>query len=364
MLDFGSYAVTLVGHRHPDVVRAVRHQLDQMPTSTRVLANPATAALGGRLVGLLQPSRFTRVWLGLNGSDVVEVALKLARVQTGRGRVLAVEGGFHGKTLGALAATWDSRYRRGVEYLLPPVTHLPPNDPTAVRREAAASDVAALLFEPIQAEGGVRPLFLDTLRAWVADARAAGVFIVADEIQVGLRRCGPTSLAVASGLDPDAVLLGKHLGGGVMPLSAMVCTDKLYEPLLSDPFWHTSTFSGHPLSCAAALASLDVIESLVKRGREVSDRMSSALAELADRHADCIVALRGLGLLWGLELAPEFAGRILVELTQRGLLISPCLGRPEVLRLLPPMVTSDTQVDGAARILDAACRASKDSGGR
>jgi len=190
------------------------------------------------------------------------------------------------------------------------------------------------------------------------------VFVVADEVQVGLGRCGPMSLTLASGLDPDAVLLGKHLGGGIMPLSAMVCTDEMFAPLLSDPFWHTSTFSGHPLSCAAGLAALDVIESLADRGRHVSERMSSMLATMAERHADCIIDVRGLGLLWGLEFAPALAGRILVEVTQRGLLVSPCLGRPEVLRLLPPMVTSDAQVDDSARILDEACQASRNTGGR
>ncbi len=356
MIDFGSYAVVLIGHCHPHVVDAVKRQLERMPTSTRVLSNSVTVALASRLLALLRPSRLDRIWFGLNGSDVVEVALKLARLQTGRSRVLAVEGAFHGKTLGALAATSSYMYRQGVEQLLSSVTHIAPDDLGAVRREVAVGDVAALLFEPIQAEGGVRSVPPETLRIWVQDARAAGSFVIADEIQVGLGRCGAMSLALESQLDPDAVLLGKALGGGIMPLSAMACTDEFYAPLLADPFRHTSTFSGHPISCAAGLAALDVVESLGARGQDISRRLSSVLAELANRYDNMIVAVRGRGLLWGLQLSPEVAGRILLGLSRRGLLVSPCLGRPEVLRLLPPMVTSDSQLDRVAQILDETCR--------
>lgn len=356
VLDFGSYAVTLLGHNHPEVVAAVRAQLTVMATSTRVLANPATTALAARLVELLQPSRLTRVWFGQNGTDAVEAALKLARLATGRPRVVAVDGGYHGKSLGSLAVTSSPRYRAGLEEVLAPATHVAPDDPGAVAREVARGDVAAVVFEPVQGEGGVRPLDPAVLRRWADDARSAGALVVADEVQTGLWRTGAPALSLtdACDLDPDAVLLGKPLGGGVLPLSAALCSDRLYGPLLADPFVHTATFGGHPLSCAAGLAGVDAMQRLAPRGRDVGTRLERHLRALADRH-DLVTDVRGRGLLWGLALrSAATAGVVVTELADLGLLTSPCLGTPEVLRLLPPAVATDAQVDDAAALLDVA----------
>ncbi|MET7293874.1 aspartate aminotransferase family protein [Streptomyces griseoloalbus] len=353
-VDFGSYAVTLLGHRHPAVTAAVAAELGRMPTSTRVLANPATAALADRLTGYLDPGRLTRAWFGLNGCDAVEAALKLARAHTGRTRVVAVEGAYHGKSLGALAATWSERYRAPVQSLLGGVTHVPV-DVGALDAAFADDDVAAVIFEPVQGEGGVRPLPPEFLHALVARAREAGAFVVADEIQTGLRRCGERSLAVTAGLRPDAVLLGKALGGGVLPLSAMVATEEFHRPLARDPFLHTTTFSGHPLCAAAGAAALEAVEEHAADGADLAERVERGLAELCARHPGLLRGARGRGLLWGLETAsPAAAGDLLMELGQRGLLLSPCLGEPEVLRLLPPLVTTPAQLDRAWQVLDEA----------
>jgi putrescine aminotransferase len=354
VLDFGSYAVTLLGHRHCAVVDAVIAQLNAMPTSTRGLANPTTAAfvaaLAERVGGGLQ-----HVWLGSNGADAVEVALKLARRVSGRERVLAVEGAFHGKTLGALALTWNPIFRAGLEPLLSHVTHIGPRDFDAVAREAAHGDVAALILEPIQGESGVIPLSRELMRRWARDAHAAGLFLISDEIQVGLTRCGPVSLAIDAGLHPDALLLGKALGGGVLPLSAMLATDELYSPLSSDPTWHSLTFAGHPLSCAAGLASLTALEGLAERRVAVERGLCRHLRELARSHSKTICEIRGRGLLWGIELAgAEQAGDLLLGLARRGLLVSPCLGSAKTIRLTPPITTSEAQLDQAMEMLSDA----------
>lgn len=354
-VDFGSYAVTLLGHRHPAVTAAVAAALDRMPTSTRTLANPATAALADRVTGYLDPDRLTRAWFGLNGCDAVEAALKAARAQTGRTRVVAVEGAYHGKSLGALAATWSERYRAPVRGLLGGVTHVPVGDREALEAAFADGEPAAVIFEPVQGEGGVRPLPPEFLDALVERARAAGAFVIADEIQTGLRRCGARSLAVAARLRPDAVLLGKALGGGVLPLSAMVATEEFHRPLARDPFLHTTTFSGHPLCAAAGLAALDAVEEHRAAGAVLAERVEQGLAELCARHPRLLRGARGRGLLWGLRTAsPAAAGDLLVQLGQRGLLLSPCLGEPEVLRLLPPLVTTSAQLDRAWQVLDEA----------
>ncbi|MEV7213067.1 aspartate aminotransferase family protein [Kitasatospora cineracea] len=356
-LDFGSYAVTLLGHRHPAVTAAVRAQLDTMPTATRSLANPVTAEAAARLSGYLGDA-LPKVYFGLNGADVVEVAVKLARLATGRPRVLAVRGGFHGKSQGALALTHSPLYRRGLLGCEVDVVHVDAEDPAAVGRETAGGGVAAIVLEPVQGENGALPLPADVLRQWCADAARDGAFVIADEIQCGLRRCGERSVALAEGLPVDAVLLGKPLGGGVVPLSALLCSERLYAPLAADPFLHSATFGGHPLSCAAVPAALDAIEQLTDHGRELAALLDTELAGLHARHPEVVRAVPGRGLLRGLDCAsPRAAGSMVLELAAAGLLVSPCLSRPTTVRLLPPLIATAAELAEAVAALDTALTA-------
>jgi putrescine aminotransferase len=341
-------------------VRAVQQQLATLPTATRTLANPAVAAFALELIERCGGA-FQRVWLGSDGADAVEVAIKLARRRTGRLRVLAVAGAFHGKTLGALALTSSPAFRIGVEPLLGQVTHVARTDVDGVEAELDQGDVAALVFEPVQGEGGVRLLEPEVMRDWAAAAHAAGAYVISDEIQCGLRRCGPFSIALAENVQADAVLFAKALGGGVMPLSAMVATDDFHRSLASDPTWHSTTFGGHPLACAAGRAALDAIDAGAVRAGDLAARLERELRSLADRHRGIVAEVRGRGLLWGIELrTPGLAGTVFTELLEQGLLVSPCLSAPETIRLLPPMVTTDDQLDFAmaalGHALDAADR--------
>jgi putrescine aminotransferase len=359
LIDFGSYAVTLAGHRPPEVVAAVRNQLDTLPTSTRVLAHAPAPALAQRLAALDVTGSRTRVWFGLNGADAVDVALKLAIVGTGRMRILALEGGYHGKSLGALAATHGVRYRTGLEPLLRHVTHVP-LDIDVIATELSSETVAAFIFEPIQGEGGVVPLDPAVLRMVADHARRHGTFIVADEVQMGLMRAGAWVLSDEWGIAPDCILLGKVLGGGVMPLSAVVCTDEMFAPFRRDPFWHSSAFSGHPLSCAAGLGALDALDRLAPRSVAIEEWMADLLTALVTDHPDVFTAGRGRGLAWGLVCrSPEVAGHVVAELAPHGLVVSPGLGRPEVLRLLPPLVATEDHVARAGAALTAGAAASR-----
>lgn len=355
LIDFGSYGVTLLGHRPPRVIAAVSRQLATLPTSTRVLANDVAPALAARLCELAGDPRMQRVWLGQDGADAVEAALKLARVCAGRIRVIALRGAYHGKTLGALAATSYPRYRLGLEPLLEPAAVIV-DDLGAAERALCCGDVAAVIFEPVQGEGGIVPQDRAFLAQLAALARRHGAFVISDEVQMGLRRCGPISLAVEMGLEPDAILLGKHLAGGVLPLAAVVCSDALYAPLMREPFLHTATFSGHPLSCAAGLAALEEIECTAAQGVALGQAVETQLRRLKRAHDGLIADVRGMGLAWGIEFASsEVAGEVLSELGPAGLIVSPCLGRPEVIRLLPPVVTSEAQLTRAFDALHAAC---------
>lgn len=354
VLDFASYAVTLLGHRHPGVVEAVRRQLDRMTVSTRSLVNPVTAEAAANLVEYLGGG-LPRVYFGLNGTDAVEAAVKLARLATGRPRVLALEGAYHGKSMGSLALTHNPYFRTGLDGLLPGGTHVAAGDADAVDRELAAGDVAAVIFEPVQGEGGVVPVDPAFLRHLVDAAHRHGAFAIADEIQTGLRRCGERSVALADGLPVDAVLVGKPLGGGVLPVSAAVCGEKLYATLTADPFRHTATFGGQPLGCAAALAATRAVEQLAERGAQVGAAVRAGLHALRREHPQAIIDVRGRGLLWGVELASaHLAGEVVINLAEEGLLVSPCLARPASLRLLPPLVASDADVSTAMGALGRA----------
>ncbi len=354
LVDFGSYGVTLLGHRPPSVIEEVNDCLSRMPAATRTLANSDVARFLSTLVERCD-APLQRLWLGSDGADVVEAAIKLARRASGRMTILAARGGFHGKTLGALALTCSPSLRRGLEPLLGHVVHLDTDDPDGVRRATGEGDVAALIVEPIQAEAGVRQIDTEILRRWCADAHDTGAFVISDELQVGLRRCGPVSMALEAQLAPDAVLFGKALGGGVVPLAALVATEELYAPLTADPMWHTATYGGHPLACAAGSAALSAIDEYAERGQIVAAAVRARLDSAAVTHRAIVREVRGVGLLQGIELSSAgAAGEVLLELARQGVLVSPCLGCTQTIRLLPPMVTSDEDIELAMTALTAA----------
>ncbi|MCW7940645.1 ornithine aminotransferase [Streptomyces hygroscopicus] len=357
VLDFGSYAVALLGHRNPAIVNAVRAQLDVMPTSTRSIQSPVPPLAAESLAGYLGGS-LNRVYFGCGGADAVEASVKLARMATSRATVIAVDGAFHGKTVGALALTDNPRLKKGLESLLQGVVHVSPDDPEAVARVVREQEVAAVVFEPLQAENGARPLDERVLAQWCRDAHEHGAFVISDEIQVGLRRCGARSVALEAGLPVDCVLLGKPLGGGVVPVSAAVGTDQLFEPLLADPMMHSATFSGHPLGTAVIPTALDTIEANAEDGVRIATAMAAGLAEIQERHGDVVAETRGRGLLWGIDLrSPELAGAMLTGLAERGLVVSPCMTRPTTIRLLPPIVATDEDLDEALTLLTDAAEA-------
>jgi putrescine aminotransferase len=354
VLDLGSYAVPLIGHRHPAVCAAVAKCLDSMPTSTRILSNPITTGFVEMLVGAVGSKDLSRAWIGLSGADVVEVALKLARWRTGRRRVVALEGGYHGKTIGALAATSSDAFRSGLDYLLGDVVHVERDDASAVERELIRGDVAAFIFEPVQGEAGAVSLDFEVLRTSANLARRSGAAVIADEVQTGFR-CGSPSLAISNDIEVDCLLLGKSLGGGVMPLSALLATEELFEPLRRDPFRHSATFSGHPLACAAGRAFLEVMPGEYTRSRSVERVLRYVLDELERNHPE-VVRIGGSGLLLAIEFSsPSIAAEFLLSCLDSGVLTCASLGNPAAVRLLPPTCLTDDDLHRIGGVLmDAA----------
>lgn len=333
------YGVAALGHAHPGLAAALAEQAGRLVSCFGSWANDRRAELLARLAGHLDP--LNRIFLCSSGSEAVEAALKLARLTTGRVGVVALQGAFHGRTLGALSATFRRDHRRPFEPLLPDFLHVPRDDPEAL--DAAVQDhVGALLLEPVQGEGGVRVLS----RAFLAEAqrlcRERGALLIADEVQTGFGRTGRWFGYQHAGLEPDMVCLAKGMGGG-FPMGAVALGPRAgtFRPGL-----HGSTFGGSPLGCAAALATLEAMEAgdLPARAADVG---AWALDRLRALHSPRIREVRGLGLMIGIELR-ERSAPIQKALQECGVLV---LGAgPNVLRMLPPLVITREEL---GRALDA-----------
>ena len=331
--------VALIGHSHPAVARAVAEQAATLITCPTSSSNDRRAALYEALAALLPPG-FERFFLCNSGAEANEAALKLAHRLTGRSGIVAVKRGFHGRTLGALALTWNPKYREPFQSWLPDVAHVAPDDLDAA--QAAITDgTAAVVFEAVQGEGGVHPLgaaYVQELRRLCDDR---GALLIADEIQTGLGRTGRWFGFEHTGVTPDIVTLGKGIAGGV-PMGAAAWRGSLGQ---FEAGTHGSTFGGNPLACAAALAALGVL-----RDERLPERSAALGAHLMDalraRSLPQAREVRGLGLLIGLELRGRVTP-VLKELQDRGVLALPA--GLNVLRLLPPLVLTE---DEAGRLVE------------
>jgi putrescine aminotransferase len=339
-LDCGGYGVFLLGHRHPAVVAAVRGQLDRQPLSTRLFLSPPLAR-AATLLSEVTPAGLERVTFTNSGSEAVELALKLGRAG-GRRRLVATRGGFHGKTLGALSATGRDRYRAPFEPLLADVVHVPYGDAAALEEALTGGPPATVILEPVQGEGGVR-LPPD---GYLAEARRAcdrwGALMVVDEIQTGLGRLGRWWGVDREAVRPDVLLAGKVLGGGVMPVGAVVATPEAYGPLDDEPLLHSSTFAGNPLATAAAVATLGVLrsEGLVERAAALGAELQQIVREgVAALPPDVVREVRCRGLMVGIEFVrPHHAALFLEEMLDERVIVSYSLNADAVARLTPPAV--------------------------
>jgi putrescine aminotransferase len=356
-LDCGGFGVFLLGHRHPRVVQAVRRQLDRHPLATRLFLNEQLATAAADLVGVA-PTGLDHAFFTGSGAEATELALKLARL-AGRTRVVAMQGGFHGKTLGAVSVTGRAQYRDPFAPLLPDVHFVPFGDAAALEAALAVEGSrTAVVLEPVQAEGGVNvppPGYLRRVRA-LCDA--AGSVLVLDEIQSGLGRLGAWWGADLAGVRPDLLLAGKILGGGVMPVGAVLATSALYAPLDADPLLHSSTFAGSPLATAAVSATIGTLqaEGLVERARWLGPQVADLVRTAVDRHCPHLVReVRAAGLLIGVDMGtPEAATELMIGLLDERVIPSYSLNASHVLRLTPPAVLSAGDLAWLGRALDAA----------
>jgi putrescine aminotransferase len=350
-IDCAGFGMFIHGHRHPKVVEAVKRQLDRFPLSNRLLPNQPVTQLA-RLLAEVTPGRLQYSFFCNSGTEANEGALKLARAYTGRKNFAAAYGGFHGKSYGSLSASGREFYRKPFEPLVPGFTHVPFGDAGAMEK-AVNEDTAAVILEPIQGEGGVQVPPDDYLPRVREICDRKGALLILDEVQTGMGRTGKLFACEHWGVVPDILCLAKSLGGGVMPIGAIIATPEVFEPFNTNPYLHSSTFGGNPLACAAGYAAVKVLleDGLIERSAWLGEYALGKLNHLKKRYPRVIADVRGKGLLIGVELVNDgIGGFIIPNLLDQGVIVLHSLNNNKVIRIMPAAVITDEQLD---RALDA-----------
>lgn len=342
-LDFGTgISVANLGHAHPRLVAAIAEQASTLMTAPELGYNDKRAQLLAKLAEVT-PTGLDRFFLCNSGTEANEAAIKFARLATGRHNFVATMRGFHGRTLGALAATHNKKYREPFKPLIANFAHVPFNN--IAKLEAVVNDeTAAVILEPIQGEGGVRvgdPAYFQAVRE-LCDRH--GALLIVDEVQTGMGRTGTLFASDQLGIQPDIIALGKALAGGV-PMGATGITQNVADAL--KPGLHGSTFGGNPLACAAALATFAIIEDekLVENAREMGAYFQERLSEI---NSPLIREVRGIGLLIGVDMRVRVTP-ILQALMERGFMVLNAGGT--VLRFLPPLTITQSEIDAVIETL-------------
>jgi len=340
-----SYGVALLGHCHPKVVAAVKAQAEELITCHSCYYNDKRAEFIEKLVKIT-PKGLDKAFLSNSGAESVECAIKLARKYTGKPEIIALMGAFHGKTMGALSATWDKKYREPFMPLIPEIKHVAPDNAEKIR-EAITDKTAAVLMEPIRGEGGVRVPPEGYLQAVREICDEKNVLLMFDEVQTSFGRTGKLFGCQNWNVTPDVMCLAKPFAGG-LPIGITVAKENVMSALKLGE--HSTTFSGSPLVCAAGCAAIDALleEKLVDKAATNGKYFKSQLEALEAKHK-IIKEVRGLGLMLGVELRYDVLNVILKALGKGVLVLD--AGRT-VVRLLPPLVIEKAQIDKAIAVLD------------
>ncbi len=369
-IDFlGGYGMMNHGWSHPDVVSAVKAQLDRTPMPSQELIDPLRGVLA-RLMADITPGDIKYSFFAASGTEAIEGAIKLAKLYTQKSAFIVAVKAFHGKTMGSLSMMGKSDYRTRLGLLYGgPVYHIPFGDADAVEQQLEICDsvgigVAGVLLEPIQGEaGGIVPPddFWPRVRA---ATKKFGTLLIADEVQTGLGRTGTLWGVDHWGVVPDIMAVAKSLGGGVMPVSAFCATEEIFNPLMyPNPFMHTSTTGGGALACSAAIAAINVIlrdrlwEQAASKGAYILNRVQEFAAEYPRIYKN----VTGKGLLIGQHFhTPEIGYKVAAELFKRGVLVAGTLTSAHTVRIEPPLVITQKEIDeGLGRLHEALNAVSK-----
>jgi len=351
-LDFISgIGVCVLGHAHPGLAAVIADQAKTLIHTSNLYYHPLQGQLAARLASM---SGLQRTFFCNSGTEAVEACLKFARRYwyskgiKNRTQYVALEHGFSGRTMGALSVTANSHYREPFGPLIPGVTFIAPDDIKGL--EAAVTEqTAAVIAEPIQGEGGVRPLSPEFAAAVARVTKATGTLLIADEIQCGLGRTGRSFHFQSFGWTPDLVTIGKAIGSGI-PIGAALVAEHVAKEIFAGD--HGTTYGGNLLSTRAALYVLDELDQLAPHIKEAGALFEQTLLALQKQHR-VITSVRGAGLMRGLELAVD-AAPVVEAALKSGLLVNRTAER--VVRMLPPLTVTAAEIEEATRILDGALR--------
>lgn len=349
-----NYGVNILGHAHPKVNAAIKEQVDRLSNCHSSFYNDARAEFL-EVLGQLAPAGLTRSFLSSSGSEAVEAALKFARVATGRRKVVATKRAYHGRTLGALNATADKKYRDPFLPLMDGFTHVAFDDADAIGA-ATDEETAAIILEPVQGEGGIYVPSADYLQAVHEIARRAGALLILDEIQSAFRT-GTFFACQASGVTPDILAVSKGIANG-FPLGVTLVTEEVAARIPGGS--HGSTFGANPLACAAGTATMKVLrdDGVLENAARVGAYFQDKLRGLNHKK---IREVRGSGLMVGIELR-ERATKYMRGLQQHGVLT--LSAGPTTLRCLPPLILTEAEADEAVGIIDEVLTSGGATGGR
>ena len=352
-------AVSNLGHCHPEVVKAVQ---DQVARFSHIdvygrFTLPPQVEIARRLASVT-PGNLDVAFLTSTGTEATEGALNLARKYTGRPGFVAFRNSFHGRTLGSLSVTWKEEWRKPFEPLLGPVRFVPFDDLEAAA-QAIGDDIAAVIVEPIQGEGGVRipsDGFLPGLRELCTKS---GALMICDEVQGGMGRSGRWFSCQNWDVTPDVITVAKAFGGG-LPLGAFISTAEIFSTFLDPPLSHLTTFGGNPVSCAAAVAAFDVIQGqgLVERAATMGEYLREGLGEVRRSRPETVTEVRGLGLWCAFDVQPaELAQPLVNEMARQGVVVGSMLNSAGTIRVAPPLVVRRDQIDQFLHILESSLAA-------
>lgn len=358
-LDFGSFGLHLLGHRHPEVVKAAIDQLGLMGLPTKILGGEAATRLAELLLSVT-PDSLNRVVFANSGAEAVDMAIKLAIQGTGRKEFISFRHSYHGKTLGALSLSDTMKGHRDLA-AGHPVHFIDVDDIEGLSSLLESRQIAAVFVEPIQGEGGINPIseaFLTQLRKLCSESETLLVF---DEIQTGLGRCGKVWRS-ANEVVPDLLLSGKTLGGGFVPIAAVIFSSMVIRDQMSDPILLASSFAGGALASRIGASVVEIIssDSFLDRVQTMGAKTMASLKTELDQNPG-VVDIRGEGLMIGVEVSdPAIAGHALINAAELGVLLTFCLHEPRVLRVYPPAVCTPQQLDsGLQRIIESISSAAK-----
>lgn len=348
----GGFGIYNVGHRNPKVVEAVQNQLKHQALHSQDLLDPLRAMLA-KVLADITPGDLKYSFFTSSGTESVEAALKIAKMYSNKTTFISTTRAFHGKSLGSLSGTAKGDFRKPFLPLIPGFRHVPFGDIEYLRKTfeicaTVGEDVAAVILEPIQGEGGIilpPDNYLKEVRALCDEFDALLIF---DEVQTGMGRTGKMFAAELFDVVPDILCLAKAFGGGIMPAGAVVANEKTFKNLFDNPFLHTTTFGGNPLACAAALATINVLieENLPARAAEVGEYFLNGLREVAAEHTDKVLEIRGQGLMIGIEFHQDEVGYNLSKgMFDEGVLVAGTLINSKTIRIEPPLTIAIDEVD-------------------